>query len=216
MGSTALSLVNEVLLLTGDNNALTTITGSVGSIGERIVGFMNLTISDIEKKANWPVLRSDSTGVADGINDKYDFVGTEDIRAGSAVSVWIENLSQLDEVTPEQFDIIVASRKMTGRPAIFQRGVGTTGKLQIQMHPMPTSGDVIHVTAYMKATRFTNTDTSTTELDDDLIRYGALMHMDAYDGQQRGYAALFRGAVNSAIAQMYSNTNYQMMVENYA
>jgi len=216
MGSTALSLVNDVLLLTGDYGALTTITGSPGDIGERIVGFLNLTISDIEKKANWHELRINAQIAADGINDTYSFTGTGDIRPGSAVSVWITSLSELDEVSPEQFDIIVASRKLTGRPVIFQRGSDSTGTLQIQIHPMPSSTDTINISAYKKATRFTTVDTSTTELDDDLIKYGALMHMDAYDGMDRGYASLFRDALNSAIAQTYSNTNYKVMLESYA
>jgi hypothetical protein len=215
MGSTALTLVNDVLLLTGDNNALETISGSVGSIGERIVGFMNLVISDMEKRTNWPELRADSQGTADGVNDTYAFSGSEDVRADSAVSVWIDSLTLLDEVSPEQYDIIVASQQMTGRPQIFQRKSGS-GKLQVQIHPMPESGDIINVTAYKRATRFTTSDTSTTELDDDIIKYGTLMHMDAYAGQQRGYATLYKNALDDAVGKLYSNSNYQVMVESYA
>jgi len=216
MGSSALTLVNEILLLTGDSSAITTISGSVGGIGERIVGFMNLTISAIERKANWPELRADSTGTGDGINNLFDLTGAEDVRADSAVSVWITGLRQIEEVTPEQYDIIIASQQLTGRPQIFQRGSSSTGKLEIKIFPVPASGDVINVSAYKRATRFTTTDTSTTELDDDLIKYGTLMHMDAYDDMNRGYAALYKDELNSAMAKLHSNANYTTMVESYA
>jgi len=216
MGSSALTLVNEVLLLTGDYQQLTTIAGNPGNIGERIVGFMNLAISDIERKANWSELRVNSTGTGDGVNNVFDFSGTSDVRADSVVSAWITGLRQIGEVTPEQYDIIIASQKLTGQPQIFQRGSSSTGKLEIKIFPAPAVGDVINVSAYKRATRFTTTDTSTTELDDDLIKYGALMHMDAYDDMNRGYAELYKDALNSALAKLYSNSNYTTMVESYA
>lgn len=215
MGSTALTIVNDVLLLTGDSSPLTAIDGSIGSIGERVRSFMNLTLSDIEKKANWPELRVNSQGTADGITGIMNFTGTDDVRADSAVSVWISAHKVMDEVTAEQFDIIVASQRMIGLPQIFQRGSDATGQLQIQIHPMPAAGSIINVSAYKRATRFT-TDTSTTEIDDDLIRYGTLMHMDAYDGMDRGYSALFKGAVDGSILKLYSNSNFQVMVETSA
>ena len=216
MSSSALTLVNQVLLLTGDFSSVPTISGSVGGIAERIVGFINLTISDIEKKANWPELRVNSQGTADGVTGIMDFTGTETVKAGSAVSVWIPSIGALEEVTPEQFDIIVASGKITGLPKIFQRGASSTGMLQVQIHPMPAAGTVINVSAYKNATRLTTTDASTTEFDDELLIYGAMMHMDAYDDMQRGYAALFRDSLNSEIAKLYSNTNYKVMTESYA
>jgi len=216
MGSTALVLVNDILLLTGDNAALTTISGSVGSIGDRIVGFMNLTISDVEKRANWPELRVNAQGISDGITGVMDYTGVGDVRADSAVSVRIDGQGLLQEVTPEQFDIIVAGNKVTGLPAIFQRGSTLGGALEIQIYPTPAVNTVIDVSAYKRATRFTTSDTSTTEIDDDLIRYGALMHMDAYDGMDRGYAALFKGSLDGAVLKLYSNANYQVMIEDYA
>jgi len=105
---------------------------------------------------------------------------------------------------------------MTGLPKIFQRGSSATGSLQIQIHPMPSAGSIINVSAYKRATRFTTIDTSTTEFEDELITYGALMHMDAYDDMQRGYAALFKSAVNGAVLKLYSNSNHQVMTESYA
>jgi len=214
--STALALVNDVLLLTGDYSSLSTVAGAPGAIGERIIGFLNMTIADIERRGNWPELRVNAQGTADGITGIMTFSGTADLRADGAVSVWIPNHGELEEVSPEQFDIIVASGKMTGLPNIFQRGSDATGKLQIQIHPLPVSGTVINVSAYKHATRFTNTDTSITELPDDLLRLGALMHMDAYDGISRGYAALFEKALDGTLSKLYSNSNYQIMVESYA
>jgi len=214
--STALALVNDVLLLTGDYSSLATVAGAPGDIGERIVGFLNMTIADIEKKGNWPELRVNAQGTADGITDIMSFSGTQDIRADGAVSCWIADQSLMDEVTPEQFDSIVASRKMTGLPKIFQRGSDVNGKLQVQIHPMPSAGDVVNVSTYKHATRFTTSDTSTTELPDDLLRLGALMHMDAYDGMNRGYNTLFQDALAGSLAKLYSNMNYQVMVESYA
>lgn len=217
MGSGALVIVNDILLLTGDHSALPTISGSIGSIGERVVGFMNLTVSDIERKANWPELRVNSQGTADGINDILEFTGTDDVRADSAVSCWIAGLTLLSEVTPEQFDIIIASQQMSGPSQIFQRGTSSSGKLTVQIYPMPAKGNIVNVSAYKRADRFDVTDdNSTTELDDDIIRYGALMHMDAYDDSDRGYAALFENALNGSIAKLYSNSNFRVMVESYA
>jgi len=214
--STALVLVNDVLSLTGDYQQITTIAGSAGGIGERIIGFMNLTISDIERKANWPELRVNSQGISDGISGVMDYSGIGDVRADSAVSVWIDGQAAMQEVTPEQFDIIVASQKLTGLPTVFQRGSTIDGLLEIQIYPTPASGTIINASAYKKATRLTTSDTSTTEIDDDLLRYGALMHIDAYDGMDRGYATLFKGALDASISKLYSNANYQIMIESYA
>jgi len=216
MSSTALTLVNNVLLLTGDNAPVATITGSPGSIAERIVAFMNLTLSDIEKRMNWPELRSDSTGFTDGINDTYEVSGVGFGAAESVVSVWIEGHTKLQETSPGQFDKSSAELTHTGLPAIFQRKSGVGGSLQIQVFPLPAAGLTLHTSAYKKATRFTNVDTSTTELDDSLITYGALMHMDAYDGMNRGYADLFKSAVDLAVARLYSNTDIRITAESYA
>ena len=60
--STTLELANKVLRGTGDADQLTTISGSVGGIGERIVEFLNLTIGDVEKAVNWPFLRVSAQG----------------------------------------------------------------------------------------------------------------------------------------------------------
>ena len=216
MSSTALDLVNKVLLLTGDLTSITTIVGSTGNIGERIIGFMNLAISDIENRANWPVLRVNAKGAADGLTDVMTFSGTEKVGAESPVSVWIEGQKALTEVTAEQFDMIMAKTAVTGPPEVFQRGEDSTGNLQIQIYPKPAQGAIVNISGYKKATRLTNSDTSTTELSDEHILYGALMHMDSYDGMDRGYAALFRSSVDGALLKLYSNANYQVMVDGYA
>ena len=216
MGSTALTLVNEVLLLTGDYQQVTTIAGNPANIGERIVGFMNLTISEIEKSANWPILRVNSKGTADGVSSTFSYTGSGSLNADAAVSVWIEGQGKLDEVTPAQFDEIFASTSITGLPSVFQRGATTTGLLEIQVYPTPTAGAIVNVSGYRRATRLTTVDTSTTELDDDLIKYGTMMHMDAYDGMDRGYAQLFKESLNSYKTKMFSNQSIRIMPESYA
>lgn len=213
--STALTLVNKVLRLTGDYKAVSTISGSPANIAERIIDFMNLVLGDIENKANWPILRVNATGTGDGTNDIFDFTGSEDVRTGGAVSVWIAGQDRLDELTPEQFDRAL-TEGISGQPLYFQRGVSSTGKLQVQILPTPANGDVINMTAYAKATRLdAANDSSTTEFDDDLLVYGALMHMDLFDQIDRGYAALYKYKLNDAMSEFFRNAQFQIEVESY-
>lgn len=220
--STALTLVNRVLSVTGDSKALATIAGSPGGIGERIVEFINLVIGEVEKKTNWPFLRSDSIGVGDGVNDAFVFTGTDDIRFGGAVSVWIANNGTARELTPEQFDVILSTPTAVTQTSsstteyYFQRGVdATTGKLFVQLYPVPPAGAVIHLSGFRKATRLTTTTTSTTEFDDDILIYGALMHMDAYDGMNRGYATLYAEHLAEYVMEQYANRSIQITTESY-
>jgi len=214
--STALTLANRVLRLTGDANQQAAIVGSVGGIAERIVEFINIVISDVEKKANWPFLRVDSSGVADGVSDTYTFVGTENVRIGGAVGASIQKLHALQELSPEQFDVVSAEQKIVGRPQYFQRKANaTSGLLEIQIYPLPVAGDVINVTAYKKATRLTTVNTSVTEIDDDILVYGALMHLDAYDGIDRGYASLYRYHLDTYLMEAQANRSYRVMVDTY-
>jgi hypothetical protein len=222
MSSTALTLVNRVLAVTGDYKSLTTISGSPAGIGARIVEFLNLTIGDVEKRTNFPFLRVNSQGTGDGTNDIFVFSGTEDVRFGGAVSVWLAQNGVAKELTPSQFDAVVASPNTTSASTTstdyyFQRGVdATTNKLTIQLYPTPPTGVTINITAHKKATRLDSaTDTSVTEIDDDVLVYGALMHMDAYDGMDRGYSALYKNHLDEYVMEFYANRDIQITMESY-
>ena len=192
MSSSALVLVNNVLSLTGDGKQLLTITGSPGGIADRIVRFLNIVSDQINARPiNWPQLRVNVQGIGDGVEDIFEFDGAEDVPSSSAISVWLPAYGRLSEVTARQFDDAVADPAVTyTQPTIFQRGSSTSGAIQIQMYGVPGNGDIINISAHQKPTRLTN-DASTTEFDDDVLTLGALMHMDAYDKEERGYAALF-------------------------
>ena len=214
--STLLTLVNRVLATTGDASAVSTVSGSIGGIAERITEFLNLTIGAIENRTNWAALRVNASGTADGTTDVFDFSGTEDVRSGGAVSVWIATKGIMQELTPEQFDTQVALQLNEGNSLFFQRGAGTAGQLQVQLYPTPANGDIINMSAYKKATRFDATvDTGTTELDDDVLVLGALMHLDSYDGLNRGYAALFQDQLNADVMANMSNRGTRVEVDGY-
>jgi len=216
MSSSLLTLVNRVLATTGDAKAVTTVSGSVGGIAERITEFLNLTIGAVENKSNWASLRVNATGAANGTDDVFDFSGTEDVRSGGAVSVWIAAKGMMQELTPEQFDSQVALQLNTGQSLFFQRGVSSANKLQVQLFPTPASGDVINISAYKKASRFDATvDTGTTELDDDVLVLGALMHLDSYDGLTRGYATLYQNQLSSDVLSNIANRGIRVEVDGY-
>jgi len=215
--STALTLVNRVLRLTNSNKQLAAITGSTGGVGERIIAFLNLVISDVEKKTNWPFLRVNAQGTGDGVNDIYEYTpsGSEVVEVGGPVSVWIAGKRRLDELTPEQFDRMTAEEANSGQSLYFQRGVSAAGNFQVQIFPTPANGDIINISAFQKGTRLTETTTSTTEFPDDIFVYVALMHMDAYEGQTRGYAQLYADHLANSIMENYGNRQLQVEIESY-
>jgi len=217
MGSGALVLVNDVMSMTGDSKQLSTIAGSSGGIAERTVRFMNQVIADVEQMHNWAFLRTNAAGVANGVDDIFEFSGTEDVRVGGAVSVWIAGQGSLKELSPSQFDSVIGDNALTGsEPLYFQRGSNAAGTVQVQIYPVPASGTVINLSAYKEADRFdANDDASTTQFDDAVIRYGALMHTDAYDGLDRGYTALYKNHLDHMIISALSNTNYTVQPESY-
>jgi len=216
--SSALTLVNKVLSLTGDYlPTATAITGLPGYIGERIINFLNVVIGDVEKATNWPVLRVESSGTGNGTDTKWTFNGTEDVRVGGGVSVWIPQIGNLKELDAEQFNEIKALDSAGGNPRYFVRYVdAVSGKLGVEIFPAPLSGQVINMTAYRKATRLDAAiPTGTTDFDDDILVYGALKHMDAFDGMDRGYAAQYQNHLNDMIVSTHSNVDYVRTVEDY-
>jgi len=214
MSDTLLNLVNRVIRTTGDGQEVTTVSGDL--LAERITDFLNQTIGDVEQVANWPRLRVDAQGTGDGSSGTFDFTGTENIREDGPVSVWISGDGRvLDELTPIQFDAQL-SKSLTGKPLWFQRRVASTGKVSIQIYPVPASGSTVNMSAYKRATRFSSsTDSGTTEFDDDVLVYGALMHLDAYDGLDRGYATLFKRHLDMKVAMVYSNRVFAVDADSY-
>ncbi len=213
MSDTLLNLVNRVLRTTGDAKEVTTVSGSL--IAERITDFLNQTIGDVEQAANWPRLRIDAQGTGDGISGIFDFTGSQNIREDGPVSVWIAAQKLLDELTPVLFDAKKAAT-VTGSPLWFVRRVSSTGKAEVEIYPIPASGDVINMSAYQRASRFDSTvDAGTTEFDDDILAYGALMHLDAYDGLDRGYASLFKNHLNMKKMSVFSNRVFAVETDSY-
>jgi len=213
MSDTLLNLVNRVIRTTGDSKEISTVTGSL--IGERITDFLNQTLGDVEQVANWPRLRVNAQGIGDGADDIFEFTGSDNVREDGPVDVWMPNISPLEELTAAQFDKQLAMNN-SGTPLWFQRGVASSGLVQIQINPTPANGDTINMSAYKRATRFSSiVDTGTTEFDDDILIYGALMHMDAYDGLSRGYAALFKNHLENKVLSVYSNRIITVHVDSY-
>ena len=68
---TALNLVNEVFVLTGDYNKVATVVGTPADIAERVIRFMNIAVKDLARKIDFPVLESSSTGTGDGIQTEF-------------------------------------------------------------------------------------------------------------------------------------------------
>lgn len=212
MSDTLLNLTNRALRETGDAKEVTTISGSL--IAERITSFLNQVLGDLEQAieakppnnpVRWPFLRVDSTGTGDGTNDTFDFTGSENVREDGPIDVWIPTLGKLHPLKASDFDAHLALGE-SGNPEYFQIRVASTGKAEIQIYPLPANGLVINMSAYKRASRFDSTvDSGTTEFDDDILMYGLLMHLDAYDGLDRGYASLFK---NHLISKGITLTGY--------
>lgn len=215
MSSTALQLVNKVLRFTGSYKQLTAIAGSVGGIGERIVEMLNLVIGDVESRTNWAALRSDSTGTGDGSTTIFEFVGADDVREDGPVSVTVGR-NALQEMTVEQLDAVKATQAVTGQSKFFTRGLSATGNAQIEIYPAPAVGDAITMSAYKRATRLDATlPNGTTEFDDELLVAGAVMHMDAYEGQNRGYAQIYASLVDRRLLSNYAGMKVVTTVDSY-
>ncbi|NOR56980.1 MAG: hypothetical protein GQ474_00475 [Sulfurimonas sp.] len=222
--STLFELVNIVLRTTGDLDELTdntlgtTVALAPSGIGKRIVDMLNLTIGKIERESNWAQLRENSVGTTDGVNDTYEISTVNDVKQGAPVAVWITDSGRLEEVTAEQFDKLRADGgSAAGIPQYFQRGVSATGNMSVQLYPMPATGYTVNVSGYRKATKFSQppVDTETTDFNDDLLTTGALMHLDVYDGQPRGYDGLFIDLLASAKLEAISNRQVHIEVERY-
>jgi len=213
--STALDLVNQIIVMTGDYSKLSTVVNSPSNIAERIINFLNMAVRDIAKSADLPELRYDFVGTADGTNFIWDVTGA-DVRPDSAVVVTV-NQYTMEEVSPGKLQMLRKEGSYNGgRSRFFARSASSSGLLSVELYPTPANGDTIEIVSYKRPTLFTVSDTSTTEImNDDLLILGALAHMDAFDGLNRGYIQRYEVERNRARTQRWKNQQIRIQPEDY-
>jgi len=214
----ALTLINRVLRTTGDYSQLTTVVGSPAGIAERIIDYMNIVLKDIVRKVEFPELLSKFQATADGINSIYTST-LSFATVGSGVSVIIDGIGKMEEISPTRLDEMRAQpfiQGIYGRPQYFARIAGLNNQLAVDVYPTPQANSIITVSTYLSPTLFTPIDTSITELsNNDIIVLGTLAHLDAYDGLERGYMALYEKAKNDMWQHMVQGEQYRIQPESY-
>ena len=211
---TALNLVNEVFVLTGDYTKVTTVVGSPADIAERVIKFMNITVNDLARKIDFPILESSFTGTGDGTNSQF-ISSILTFSPNSAISCTV-NTYALEEVSRKRLNEARDTNDLSGVPQYFATISGANNELGVDIYPTPSNGATIKVLASSNPTLFTVSDTSTIELDvNDLIVLGAIAHMDAFAGMERGYMQLYEAARNRHSTQMYSNQQFRITPEDY-
>jgi len=211
---TCLNLVNKVLRLTGDSEVVATVVGSPANIAERIIDFMNIVLQDVCKKIEFPELFTTFTSTADGTSSQYIAAGfTTRPRSGLTCTV---DARLLEEVSHRRLHELRAQNSYTGLPVVYARIAGSNGELGIDVYPIPASGATITILAAKEPTLFTVTDSDTTEIQaDDLLTLGAIAHMDAFSGMERGYMQLFEAAKNRTWKDTYEHQAYRVQPESY-
>jgi len=211
---TALNLVNEVLVLTGDYDKVATVVGTPANIAERVIRFMNIALEDITRKIDFPILANDFSGTGDGVQSIFLSAVTT-ASPHSAISCTV-NTYVLEEVSRKRLNEMRDSNYTSGVPQFFCAVSGTNNELGVDVYPTPSNGSTVNVLAALNATKFTVADTSTTEVSaNDLIVLGAIAHMDAFSGMERGYMQLYEAARNRHWTQMYGNQQYRTTIEDY-
>jgi hypothetical protein len=211
--SIALTVVNKVLSTTGDYSALPALTDSPANIAERVLDFCNITLADLEGASIWPALKVEGTFTGDGTTTAFTYLGAEDIPAHGISSVWVVGGDLLDELNTPQFDRVRAQGASGAAPKYFTRSF-VNNKPVVEIYPAPAAASTVRTTMYRRATplsyvastTLTPETWTTTEFDDNLVVYGALMHLDAYDGMDRGYKVLYDGIKTAVVAQNTRNT----------
>jgi len=214
----ALTLVNRVLRTTGDYSQLATVVASPAGIADRIIDFLNITLDDLARKIEFPVLESTFQVVADGVNSI--FISTINYASvASGVNCVVDGIGKLEEISRSKLMDMKAKPNnigVYGQPSVFARQAGVSGELALEVFPLPAVGTVISVLANLSPTKFTTIDTSVTEIaNNDLLVLGALAHTDAYDGLERGYMALYIKAKNDLWQQTYQSEQYRIETESY-
>jgi len=211
---TALNLVNEVFVLTGDYNKVATVVGTPADIAERVIRFMNIAVKDLARKIDFPVLESSSTGTGDGI--QTEFISSITTASPYGVVSCTVDTYVLEEVGRKSLNEMRDSNAQSGVPQFFSVISGPSNELGVDIYPTPATGTAIRVLTTLNPTLFTVSDTSVTEIDaNDLIVLGAIAHMDAFAGMERGYMQLYEAARNRHYTQMYGNQQFRITTEDY-
>lgn len=211
---TALNLVNQILVMTGDYEKLATVVGSPANIAERYIHSLNYTIDDLRNTIQFEELRYDFTGTADGINDTWDTSGAN-VEPSAAVKVTVDK-NVLEEVTWGRMQELKATNPYPGQPAFFSRLSTSTGNLSIQIYPTPATGQTINIVSSITPTKFTLNDTDTTEINDNtLLVMGAIAHADAFVGMERGYMQLYQAMKRERWVARNRNLDLRVQVEDY-
>lgn len=213
---TALDLVNEVLVLTGDYSKLTTVVGSPADIAERIINFLNITLQDLSRFIDFHDLQATLTGTGNGTDSVWQAATGDPALAREITSVTVDK-NVLEYVTPAFLQNARATILYSGQPRLFTSTRLTGGELAVDIYPTPGASSVITVTTKSAPVLFTLTDTSTTNITgiDDALVIGALMHLDAYDGLNRGYAGQYKEIKARLFTDMYSNKQIRVTPEDY-
>jgi len=211
---TCLNIVNKVLRMTGDHEVITTVVGSPANIAERVIDFMNIVLKDICKKIEFPELFTAFTSTANGVDTQYVADGFV-TRPRSGLTCTVDN-TLLEEVSHRRLHELRAQNTYTGLPVVYARIAGVNGELGIDIYPMPPSGSTITILAAKEPTLFTVSDTSTTEVQaDDLLELGAIAHMDAFSGMERGYMQLYEAAKSHTWKDTYEHQAYRIQPVSY-
>jgi len=213
--STALTLVNRVLALSGDYSQLSTLSQSPADVAPRIVSMLNLVLDDIQKNIDFPSMKGQSVGIGDGVESV--FVATAGGRRAYNIEYVIADRAHLEEVTQEKLWSLKAATAMAGNPQVFARTATADGQLAVDIYPTPAYGQQVIVGCTVLPTKFTVSDTSATELNDvdELLVLGAMAHMDAYDQRNRGYSAMYEAMKKKTFADTYKTQNVRITPEDY-
>lgn len=213
---TALNLVNRIFRLTGDYEPVATVVGSPAGIAERAIDFLNFTVNDLTRLIEFDVLHTSFTGTGDGSN--FIFISSGITAApDSAISATVDT-NILEEVSRKRLHEIKAANELasTHQPTYFARLSDADNALGVEIYPTPANGADITVLAQQSPTLLTVTDTDTTEItDNDLLVLGAMAHMDAYSGMERGYMPLYEEAKKRLWTNNYEHKNFAITTEDY-
>jgi len=213
-----LNLVNKVLRITGDLDPINTVMLSPANIAERIIDYFNLVLTDVTRKIEFPELQYVFSGVADGLNPVF-MSAIQFSKISSGVSCTVSGVGNLEEVSPARFlelKSMPQGQSIAGRPIYFMRTSGTLTSLAVEVFPVPSAGMTVTVLTYTKPLAFVLADTSATEVNiDDILVYGAVAHLDAYDGIDRGYMNLYARAKTELWQHTYQGEQYRTQCESY-
>lgn len=211
---TSLTLVNKVLRATGDYPPVATVVGSPANIAETIIDFINITITDLCRAIDFPVLNSSFSGIGDGVTTTFlSTVVTS--RAYSAMSVTVGPYV-LEEVNRRRLHELRTTGNISGVSQYYSAVSGANNELGVDIFPTPANGALIEVVSQSEPTLLTVADSSVTEIaDNDLLVLGALAHMDAKDGMERGYMQLYEASKRRLWVQSYANEGVRTIPESY-